>query len=103
MNKNKETYFDWTEVNSESILKLWGYTVNQIDDKTTSERRKALEDLVDLKIVEVSYIIHMLDFFIRTHTEDRCFEARQKWASDRKFMENYKIKPSRFLILQSKK
>lgn len=98
LDKNNETYFDWNKVNTESLLKAWGYTVNQIDDKSTSERRKALTDLVDLKIAEVSYIVYMLDFFIQTHTGDCFFEARQKWASDREFMVNYKINPTRFLI-----
>ena len=84
----------------ESILKGYGYSVAQADQLSTAERQNILSEIIDLGILEIPVIINYLDFFCRSHSTDKDFYARLRWTEDRKFVENYKANPDRFLIAQ---
>lgn len=89
-----------SELNEESVLKGYGYSVSKSDNLSTPERRELLTEIVDLKILPVSRIVYHLDFCIRLHTDPQHAEAVNKWISDRCFIANYKANPTRFLIFK---
>ena len=94
---------DWNELNAESILRIYGYSVSETEGLTSKTRQEILAELVDLEITTVSFITKMISFFIKSHPDDRFFIARTKWEEDLHYIENYKIRPERFLILDTKK
>lgn len=88
------------ELRAESILHAYGYTVSESDALTENERRELLAEIVDLELLTVPYIVHLLDFFVRTHTSDKYYNARDKWKRDIKYISDYKINTQRFLIVR---
>ena len=88
------------EIRAESILHAYGYTVSESDALSETERRELLTEIVDLELLTIPYIVHLLDFFIRTHTHDKYYLARDKWARDRQFIADYRINTKRFLIVK---
>lgn len=88
------------ELRAESILHAYGYTVSESDALTENERRELLAEIVDLELLTVPYIVHLLDFFVRTHTFDKYYNARDKWKRDIKYISDYKINTQRFLIVR---
>ncbi|MGN0636707.1 MAG: hypothetical protein ACI4I5_10845 [Acutalibacteraceae bacterium] len=86
------------ELNEESILKGYGYSVEKKENLSSVERQELLAELVDLEILSVAQIAHYLDFFIHTRTHPKYTEAVHKWDSDKRFIENYKVNPSRFML-----
>lgn len=86
------------ELNEESILKGYGYSVAKNDHLSSSERKELLAELVDLNILTVTKIAHHLDFCIQLHTDPKYQEAVIKWISDKTFIENYKVNPARFML-----
>ena len=86
------------ELNEESILKGYGYSVAEKDNLSNIEREELLMELVDLEILTVSKIAHHLDFCIRLHTDPKYIYAVRKWTSDKTFIENYKVNPTRFML-----
>ena len=88
------------ELRAESILHAYGYSVSDADGLTEAERHELLAEIVDLELLSIPYIVHLLEFFIRTHTSDRFFNARSKWERDVQFISNYKIDTKRFLIVR---
>lgn len=88
------------ELRVESILHAYGYTVSESDALTEAERRELLTEIVDLELLTIPYIVNLLDFFIRTHTSDKYYNARDKWKRDMKYIADYKINTQRFLIVK---
>lgn len=88
----------WDDLNTESVLKGYGYSVSKSDNLTANERQSLLAEIVDLEILTVPRIVNYLNFFIKTHTTDKDYYARPKWEGDKRFIENYKANPKRFLI-----
>lgn len=86
------------ELNEESILKGYGYSVANKENLSSVEREELLTELVDLEILTVAQIAHHLDFCIHLHTDPQYTEAISKWTSDKKFIENYKVNPARFML-----
>lgn len=86
------------ELNEESILKGYGYSVGKEENLSSVEREELLMELVDLEILTVSKIAHHLDFCIRLRTDPKYMEAVSKWTSDKMFIENYKVNPARFML-----
>lgn len=86
------------ELNEESILKGYGYSVAKKDNLSSFEREELLMELVDLEILTVSRIAHHLDFCIKMHTDPQYIDAVSKWKLDKAFIENYKVNPSRFML-----
>ena len=62
------------------------------------QRQDILVDIIDLGILEVHKIVRYLNFFIKSHAAECYADARIKWEEDRKFVENYKVNPNRFMI-----
>lgn len=93
---------DFTTLNAESILRIYGYTVNQTDDLDLQKRQELLAEIVDAEILSVSSVISYLDFFISSHSSDIYALARFKWEEDKEFIESYKVNPKRFLIAKFK-
>lgn len=89
---------NWGELNTQSILSAYGYTVNQNDDYPDRYRQMILSEVVDLDILTIRSICDYLDFFIRSHPTDKDEIARSKWEDDLKFISHYKYNPERFLI-----
>ena len=85
-------------MNTESILKGYGYSVNEKDGLRTSVRQELLAEIVDLEILTVSKVVDYLDFFIRSHPSVMYTNARHKWEEDKRFIQEYRVKPNRFLI-----
>lgn len=89
------------KLHEESFLKKFGYNVSEADHLSDNERREILKDIVDMEIKTVHQVAHMLDFLYNLHSSEKDSLARLKWESDKKFIENYKVNPSRFLISMS--
>lgn len=89
---------DWNDLQAESILKGYGYSVSQNDRLSPVERQDILAELVDLNILTIPYIVRMLEFFISSHSGEKYLYARMKWEDDKKYISNYRANPSRFLI-----
>lgn len=88
----------FNNLRTESILRGFGYTVSSTDNLSDQERHEILSDIVDLEILSVSYITHLISFFIQTHTQVKDIYAVDKWKSDMIYISNYKINPQRFFI-----
>ena len=88
------------ELRAESILHAYGYSVSESDALTEAERLELLTEIVDLELLTIPYIVRLLDFFIRTHTSDKYYNARDKWKRDMKYISDYKINTQRFLIVK---
>lgn len=86
------------ELEAESILRGYGYSVGRKENLSSSERRAILSELVDLEILTVARIVRYLDFFIRRHKGLQYAEAVSKWTSDKEFIKNYKVNPARFML-----
>ncbi len=86
------------ELNEESILKGYGYSVAKKENLSSTERKDLLAELVDLEILTVAKIAHHLDFCIHLHIEPQYTEAVSRWESDKSFIENYKVNPDRFML-----
>lgn len=92
---------DFDELNSESVLKCYGYSVSKAEGLSTGERQELLAEIVDLEILTVKKVVTLLDFFIQTHAAPKYIEARFKWESDKKYIQGYNVNPQRFLIARS--
>ena len=88
------------DLRSESVLMGYGYNVSETNHLSDRERRKILEEIVDLEILTVHQVVSLLDFHCRLHSGEKFYFARLKWQSDKKYIENYKVNPNRFLIAQ---
>lgn len=86
------------ELNEESILRGYGYSVAKNENLSSVERKELLAELVDLEILTVAKIAHHLDFCINLHTALQYTDAVSKWISDKTFIENYKVNPERFML-----
>jgi len=86
------------ELNGESILMGYGYSVGKKERLGKTERQALLAEIVDLEILTVKRVVSLLDFFIQTHSNEMYFEARTKWEADKKYIQEYRVNPQRFLI-----
>ena len=99
----KSDRFDFDKLREQSVLKLFGYTVNATDNKSARMRQAILGDIVDLELMSVQSVIYMLNFFIGMHTNVSYYPARIKWKEDLEFIQNYTVNPDRFLIIGQKR
>ena len=86
------------ELNSESKLKGYGYSVSKEKGLSTNKRHELLSEVVDLEILTVKQVVNLLEFFIQTHSNDVYIPARAKWSFDLRFIQQYQVNPERFLI-----
>ena len=98
---NRSSSLQYSELNEESILKLFGYNASKKDNLSSKTRQSILCDIVDLELMTVKQVISLLGFFIDNPNENY-FYARPKWQEDLDFMISYKANPDRFLIFESK-
>lgn len=91
---------NFDELRNESILHIYGYSVSEADGLTESQRHELLAEIVDLQLMTTSHVVYLLDFFVKTHTSDRDYYARDKWERDKHYISNYKVNPNRFLIVK---
>lgn len=96
----KSTFFN--NLNPESVLRGYGYTVSGADNYPAEYRQELLAEIVDLSILPVYKIVQYLEFFIQSHSAPIHSMARSKWREDLEFIKQYNINPSRFLIVQKK-
>ena len=84
--------FGYDNMASESILRICGYTVNQNDNLSESERRHILKYLMDKGIVAKYRIIEYLQFFINNALcRPNMSTARTRWESDLNWVRAYQI------------
>lgn len=75
-----------------SPLKLCGYSVNQQDDYSDSERQYIISQIINNKILKKNEIIRYLEHFInRNGQKSSNVFALKKWEKDLDFTLNYKI------------
>ena len=88
----KQTEFDdYDIINSQSILRACGYTVNVQDNLSVLQRQQILKKVVDEKILTKIEICSHIDWLInRSKSQPQLNTARQKWIEDRKFIAAYK-------------
>lgn len=88
----------------ESILHIYGYSVNQIDGLSTWERRRILGNLMDREIVSKYRIIEYLQFFINNSKYRKNLKlANQKWTDDLEWVRAYNINKQRKYIITTLK
>lgn len=89
---------------NESVLHLYGYSVNQMDDLSTWERRRILGNLMDREIVSKYRIIEHLQFFINnSKCRNNMKLANQKWSDDLEWVRSYNIDKQRKYIITTLK
>ena len=100
---NKYNNDAFTELNKESILKQYGYTVNQEDGLSAIQRRTILEFLLVSNIMTKSEICAHLDWLINTRTYNTAKYriALKKWKEDRYYIEHYQLTDSREVFVKS--
>ena len=83
---------------SESVLRQFGYNVNQAENLSPLQRRRILAAIVDYKILSKSEIISYLDYFINVRKSQKNQDgtpkmnnAIKKWREDRDWVSAYKI------------
>ncbi len=96
--EQKRSNSQYAHLNDESILKIYGYDVSQKAALSSACRQELLAEVIDLKICLVPKIVDLISFFIKSHPSAQYACARNKWEEDKRFVENYKVNPSRFLI-----
>ena len=83
----------------QSFYKIYGYHAGSGNNELSEQTRQGyLAEIMDLKLRTPQAIIDYLDDCIRMHPNDKDYFARDKWETDRSFVSNYKVNPSRFLI-----
>lgn len=92
---------DWESMADESMLKAFGYTVNQTDGLTAAYRQSILAEIIDLGFMPQNKVVNHLEFCISTHSAARYINACSKWEADKKFVMSYNANPERFLIPES--
>lgn len=81
-----------TELAEESILHICGYSVNQSDNLSKTERHAILQYLIDSKVSSKPEIISYLDFFIhRNGKKQNMDEAVRRWTEDINWVRDYQI------------
>lgn len=84
------------ELASESVPRLYGYTVNKSDGLTPGQRRLILASLMDRRVVSQAYLIRLLELNIKNGRKLKYKEAAcAKWESDLEWVKRYCIDPRR--------
>lgn len=92
----------YANLSKESILKQYGYSVNQIDDLNSQQRQTILEFLMATKILNKTEICSYLDWFInaRKYNTTRFRSAISRWKEDRDFVEKYMLDSSKRILVR---
>ena len=79
---------DFQKWKTQSPLKIWGYTVSQVEEYTDAQRHAMLEDIIDCCVMTKDRILTYLDFFIRLN-RSKGDRAVEKWTEDRDYISRY--------------
>ena len=80
---------------SESILHMYGYTVNQQDDLSEAERQTIISFVIENRIQSAQDVAHLLEWFIsQRESNPRMSVAVSRWRADLRFVKRYH-KPTR--------
>ena len=80
---------------SESILHMYGYTVNQQDDLSEAERQTIISFVIENRIQSAQDVAHLLEWLIsQREGNPRMSVAVGRWRSDLRFVKRYH-KPTR--------
>lgn len=80
---------------SESILHMYGYTVNQKDDLSEAERQTIMSFVIENRIQSAQDIAHLLEWLIsQRENNPRMSVAVSRWRADLRFVKRYH-KPTR--------
>lgn len=93
-----KSFLDWDDLESESFLKSYGYSVAESAGLSTGDRQKILSEVIDLGFLDQARISNHIEWCINTHSDIKYFNARTKWEQDLNFVEKYKANPDRFII-----
>jgi len=92
----RETQYD--NLAQESVLKQFGYSVNQADDIPPIQRKNILAAIVDYGILTKSEIVSYLEYFIRSRRTQKRRDgslkyrtAIDKWREDIDWINSYRI------------
>ena len=89
---------EWDDLNTESFLRAYGYSVSQKDGFSSAYRQALLAEVVDLEYLTPEQIVSHLLWCISTHPGYAYSIAEGKWKEDIEFVRNYKVNPERFLL-----
>lgn len=89
---------NFIDLNEESLLRCYGYNVNQTDNLSDNKRQEILREVIDLKIMNPYSIICLLRGCYSRAKGNRHLYACEKYERDIEFVQNYKFNPQRFLI-----
>lgn len=100
-NSQKECDHAHDGLADESVLRTYGYTVNQNDGLTQEERRMILCNLMDRNIISKYRIIEYLQFFINnSRHRANMHSANQKWSDDLQWVRSYRIDNQRHFLIK---
>ncbi len=86
---NGETIDD---LNPESLLRQYGYTVNKKDDLTELQRRLILKAVIDEEVYTPTGLLSFLDWLIGKNTYNpKMGDAIDKWQADRDYVQEYTL------------
>ena len=84
---HKEQYL-FRHLNTESIFKLCGYTVNASDDLPDLARQNLLKFMIQRDIVSIPQTLNFLRWLVSSRENNpNMYEAVKKWKSDINFLE----------------
>lgn len=95
-NRDSDFYF-----NTESFLHMYGYNVGSKDALTDAQRSSILAEIIDLGYMSPHQIVVFLHGLISMRKPETYKTAIAKWNTDIEFVKQYRINPSRFVILES--
>ena len=86
---------------SESILHMYGYTVNQQDNLSESERRTIISFVIENRIQSTQDIAHLLEWLIsQREGNPRMSVAVSRWRAGLSYVKHYR-KPTRKVRVDS--
>lgn len=106
----KNPDFRKLNLNDHSILNVYGYNVNAIENLTHTQRQEILASMVDRQIITKERIASYLAFFIRGAQNQKkdMSAAIDKWHMDRNYILDYtvgsrkKVEPVKITVIKYK-
>ena len=90
------------QYNDESLLHSLGYNVNAQEGLTDRERQRILSIVIDEGAMSTAEVLSFLDYLIRRSQGRPLLDnARGKWNRDRRFVSQYRRRPSPSVDVQS--
>lgn len=93
--------FAYYDLQEESLLKAYGYTVAERPGLNDKDRQELLAEIIDLGYMSRQQTMSHLEFCIRMHMGIKYKDAREKWVRDYGFLETYEPNPRRFLFAKN--